>query len=918
MSSSLSLQEDHDVISLSSKPFGSLPLFLPGNFVYDPTTNTIREKTPTKKKNDESRTDKENNANHINNNDEHLAKEEEEKDNNNDTSSQLVLVPEAGMEMLEQLEDTSGGISAIACLGPYRTGKSLLMSRFFPDRSSSTTTTAKTQSTSETAFEIGPTLEGCTRGIWISTTALKCKRSGTIKVVLDCEGMGDPSSGSSASNSGGTTHDVRIALTCLLISSVFLFNNTSHPDRGSLHFLQYLQTLRQRLPPSSRTDFPSFVWVFRDYFLQMPLKPNNNNNNNNDIPPEPYTLKEYILERVLAPAAASNSNHRGGPEGEIADSLLHDFASFHALAVRYPQRKDGTSFAPDEMAHLGKIPFEDLQDEFQQEIHTVVLQCLEEARPFQLAAGKDYDNGGTSKKNGRKNEKKGWGGLLPFGNNNDKSGHKSRFPSGSLYAKWLDTVQDLVNSDANIPNLPDIQHQLLQKLANEQVHDSVEKYEQAMKEYMDASPVFNNIMEDDHGSDATKLHQTNDFFNSTLRAVLPTNKNERLTESAIIPITAEVGGKFKNLIDSQKLAGVAEVDELIQTSQHVSQQLHQDLENTVPNGSILSQALATLERQTTDQSNKTSALTLWLAENRKRSRASCEALSVQMYSPVQSAIRSDPGAMSVSDFQVLFHQLLSSFKSQARGPAADEIVESFWKQKGDADQIFLEKVSESNLMYEEAIAREAQLQTEVKAKASELATLAQDLDRTKKQMEKEVSELNAQHQQRLKQTMAEQKKKEEALLASLRADMENQLKEAEARIQKERNEREASLKQLESEAESRLASEIEAREERLRKEQEAYQAELDRVRALADEALQKKMMEAEAQRRTEQAKLEESMKKQLEQVENAKQRELSEKEMALAEVKKEIEQKEIEKTAMQKRAEEAESRFACRDICCIL
>ena len=74
-------------------------------------------------------------------------------------------------------------------------GKSLLLSRFLKDSK---------------AFALGPTLEGCTKGIWISTNAIVSKETGHYNFLLDCEGAGDPLEGDEAGNA-------RIALVCILI-----------------------------------------------------------------------------------------------------------------------------------------------------------------------------------------------------------------------------------------------------------------------------------------------------------------------------------------------------------------------------------------------------------------------------------------------------------------------------------------------------------------------------------------------------------------------------------------------------------------------------------------------------------------------------------------------------------------------------
>ena len=103
----------------------SLPLFLPRNVRYDPKTNTV---SPAKASGNGSGS-----GNDADGYDE-----------------QLVVVPHAGVDMLRRVHRPIG---CVACVGPYRTGKSLLLSRFLRDSQS---------------FQLGPTLEGCTRYVDVS------------------------------------------------------------------------------------------------------------------------------------------------------------------------------------------------------------------------------------------------------------------------------------------------------------------------------------------------------------------------------------------------------------------------------------------------------------------------------------------------------------------------------------------------------------------------------------------------------------------------------------------------------------------------------------------------------------------------------------------------------------------------------
>lgn len=120
--------DDYQIVScLPGSPHRSLPLFLPRNVQYDPNTNTVASATSLSSSKNTSKNAANGNG------------------GNPDYDEQLVIVPNAGMDMLSRVNKPIGCVS---CVGPYRTGKSLLLSRFLRDSKS---------------FRLGPTLEGCTR-----------------------------------------------------------------------------------------------------------------------------------------------------------------------------------------------------------------------------------------------------------------------------------------------------------------------------------------------------------------------------------------------------------------------------------------------------------------------------------------------------------------------------------------------------------------------------------------------------------------------------------------------------------------------------------------------------------------------------------------------------------------------------------
>lgn len=92
----------------------------------------------------------------------------------------------------------------------------------------------------------------------------------------------------------GTNHDSRIFLFSLLLSSYFIYNSVGSIDENSLNSLSLIinlakeiQTKKSCLSAADDADiaqyFPSFLWVVRDFALQLV-----------DAQNAPLTAKQYL------------------------------------------------------------------------------------------------------------------------------------------------------------------------------------------------------------------------------------------------------------------------------------------------------------------------------------------------------------------------------------------------------------------------------------------------------------------------------------------------------------------------------------------------------------------------------------------------------------------------------------------------
>jgi len=822
--------EGHELVQVSDSPFASLPLFLPENAEYDPETNTV-----TKKEGHDHHEDNDDPASHR---DHHLVK-----------------VPGAGWDMLEALD---APISMISCLGPYRTGKSYLASRFM---------------NASNVFRIGPTLEGCTVGIWIGTTALKDVQTGCYKFLLDVEGLGDPLAGDDASNT-------RMALACLLLSGVVLFNNTSHPDRSSLQFLRCLATIRQRIPDAKdRLGFPSFVWIFRDFFLQLPKRKDTG---------QPYTLEEYMLERVL-PCNTSNNNthsmaHGDKVETEVVDSLLHDFATLKVLKVGHPKRKGQHPLSPEEMAHLEDLDWNDLDESFRNDIQNVIKTTLSLTKPFQLGHGEEEATSSSSPQKPRKK----WGGI--FGGR-----PKPTYARGKAYAKWCDTVLELVNTSGLIPNLPNLQQQLVQQIADKELANSVLAFETEMENYWNACPVYNynnngGTVKDDVGNDLVTRHN---------------------------------------------LHGVAEEAELHDQAQSIFERLKQDLlsNGAIPSTVILEATLNALECRCLDDSDRPtntatgknlvakdfptsygSILSRVCAENVRRSQAACAALMNSMYQPVQESIRADPTSLPLRDFETVVGQIRNSFNLQARGPAKGDVLTTLLLQPSQADALFIAKVTEKNEALLDSLAVQESLSKDIEEKEAQLTNLNENLEQVRMQTKLEMEALEKAHENALKKALEENRKREEEERKKLEEQMEHNLRKAQEEAERERLQSEARLKSLEKEAQQRLKAEVEAREQRLKQEKELFEKQINTLKITADTELKEKLELVQSDSRKEQERIEKEMTQRLEESESHLQEEIRIREDQLAQAKKDLEETKKTETELKERLE----RRICPSFCVVM
>ena len=123
------------------------------------------------------------------------------------SATELQLVPEA-LEMLRKIDRP---VAVLAICGPYRSGKSFFISRVLGQPGT---------------FKVGDGTETCTRGIWLSTSALECDRF--VLLLLDTEGIG------AVEEEKSEYLTTKLLVTTILLSSFLIYNSMEVPKQSDL------------------------------------------------------------------------------------------------------------------------------------------------------------------------------------------------------------------------------------------------------------------------------------------------------------------------------------------------------------------------------------------------------------------------------------------------------------------------------------------------------------------------------------------------------------------------------------------------------------------------------------------------------------------------------------------------------------
>ncbi|EGR32117.1 hypothetical protein IMG5_095790 [Ichthyophthirius multifiliis] len=266
-----------------------------------------------------------------------------------DQTHGFILNKEAETYLSQLNPDRKLGI--ISIVGKYRTGKSFFINRVLLERNSN-----------QKGFQVGPTINPCTKGLWIWKKELKSLEDDNMDILLiDTEGFGGMDE--------NLNHDSRIFLFSLLLSSYFIYNSQGSIDENALNNLSLIINLAKDIQIKSKNNtnedaadyFPAFLWVVRDFALQIV------DQQGNKLSQKDYLEKALELQKGVSDAVDQKNR--------IRRQMKHYFKDRDCQTLVRPVESE------KDLQNLNQITNEELRPEFLDQINFLRKKIFKKIKP---------------------------------------------------------------------------------------------------------------------------------------------------------------------------------------------------------------------------------------------------------------------------------------------------------------------------------------------------------------------------------------------------------------------------------------------------------------------------------------------------------------------------------------------------------
>lgn len=248
-------------------------------------------------------------------------------------------VPDEAMLALQEIGDKK--IAPIIIGGPWRSGKSFLANRLLKQMK---------------GFPIGSSIKACTKGIWMWTQPIKLLNDDSYALVMDAEGL--------YSTERSTNNDIKLFALSILLSSLFIYNSLGHITENSIEDLSVVVNLTKLINVKATENengndfnkyFPSFLWVLRDFALDLQKKP-----------PRDYFEDNLRSQPVI--------NEEGKAKNVVRQKITEYFQERDCCTLIRPINDE------EKITHLEDLKYEELRPEFIKGCDALIQKILSKLR----------------------------------------------------------------------------------------------------------------------------------------------------------------------------------------------------------------------------------------------------------------------------------------------------------------------------------------------------------------------------------------------------------------------------------------------------------------------------------------------------------------------------------------------------------